>query len=141
MVQLELVDWEEIFQQIRVWCTFNPFIVYLFSSFTLFQQKLYTGRGPKRVKSLALVIGFFSLSLPMSILHNNVTIHNSSCKMNVTSGLIHPSITPNTNPSKLNALFIHTDHLNIQCTTSKYLKYQVENVINITQHNTTQHKF
>ena len=39
MVQLELVDWEEIFQQIRVWCTFNPFIVYLFSSFAFFQQK------------------------------------------------------------------------------------------------------
>ena len=38
MVQLELVDWEEIFQEIRVWCTFNPFIVYLFS-----------GKGPKRV--------------------------------------------------------------------------------------------
>ena len=40
MVQLELVDWEEIFQQIRVWCTFNPFIVYLSSSFTFFQQKV-----------------------------------------------------------------------------------------------------
>ena len=39
MVQLELVDWEEILLQIRVWCTFNPFIVYLFSSFTFCQQK------------------------------------------------------------------------------------------------------
>ena len=39
MIQLELVDWEEIFQQIRVWCTFNPFIVYLFSSFAFFQQQ------------------------------------------------------------------------------------------------------
>ena len=36
---VQLVDWEEIFQQIRVWCTFNPFIVYLFSSFAFFQQK------------------------------------------------------------------------------------------------------
>ena len=41
MVLLELVDWEEIFKQIRIWCTFNPFIVYLCSSFALFQQKEY----------------------------------------------------------------------------------------------------
>ena len=114
MVQLELVDWEEIFQQIRVWCTFNPFIVYLFSSFAFFQQKRYTGRGPKRVKSLASVIGWLPLSPPMSILHNSIPIHNSSCKMNATCTsrwtylfkYLVPNITPNTYPSTLK----HTIH-------------------------------
>ena len=114
MVQLELVDWEEIVQQIRVWCTFNPFIVYLFSSFTFFQQKHYTGRGPKRVKSLTLVIGWLPLSPPMSILHNSIPIHNSSYKMNATCTsrwtyffkYLVPTITPNTYPSTLK----HTIH-------------------------------
>ena len=109
MVQLELVDWEKIFQQIRVWCTFNPFIVYLFSSFTFFQQKRYTGRGPKRVKFLALVIGWLPLSSPISILHNSILINNSSCKMNATCTsrwtylfkYLVPNITPNTYPSAL----------------------------------------
>ena len=47
MVQLELVDWEEVFQQIRVWCTFNLIIVYLFSSFTFIQQNLLLEGGLK----------------------------------------------------------------------------------------------
>ena len=41
MVQMELLDWEKIFQQIRVWCTFNPFIVYLFFLLShLFNKKV-----------------------------------------------------------------------------------------------------
>ena len=84
MVELEVVDWEEIFQQSRVWCTFNPFIVYLFSSFTFFQQKGGLEGGLRGLKSLALVIGWLPLSPPMSILHNSIPIHNSSCKMNTT---------------------------------------------------------
>ena len=74
MVQLELVGWEEIFQQIRVWCTFNPFTVYPFSSSTFFQQKASFLPPPPHPKAYDSMIQYMPISHKTHLYLNNVNL-------------------------------------------------------------------